>query len=42
MAGRMGGDTVTIENLLVLKIIPEQNLIIIKGSIPGLKVLTSQ
>ena len=37
MAGRMGGDKVTIENLLVLKVIPEQNLIILKGSIPGPK-----
>ena len=37
MAGRMGGDKVTIENLLVIKVIPEQNLIILKGSIPGPK-----
>ena len=37
MAGRMGGDKVTIENLLVLKVIPEQNLIILKGSVPGPK-----
>jgi len=33
----VGGDKVTIENLLVLKVIPEQNLIILKGSIPGPK-----
>jgi len=37
MAGRMGGDKVTIENLLVIKVIPEQNLIILRGSIPGPK-----
>jgi large subunit ribosomal protein L3 len=37
MAGRMGGETHTIENLLVLKVIPEQNLIVLKGSIPGAK-----
>jgi large subunit ribosomal protein L3 len=37
MAGRMGGDKVTIENLLVIKVIPEQNLIIVKGSVPGPK-----
>ncbi len=37
MAGRMGGDNLTIENLLVLKVIPEQNLIILKGSVPGPK-----
>jgi len=37
MAGRTGGDTVTIQNLQVLKIIPENNLLMIKGSIPGAK-----
>ncbi len=37
MAGRMGGDNVTIKNLRVLKVIPEQNLIIVKGSLPGAK-----
>jgi large subunit ribosomal protein L3 len=35
MAGRMGGDKVSLENLQIIKIIPEDNLIIIKGSIPG-------
>jgi large subunit ribosomal protein L3 len=37
MAGRDGGKTVTIENLLIIKIIPEQNLIVVKGSVPGAK-----
>ncbi len=37
MAGRTGTDTVTIENLLVIKIIPESNLIVVKGSVPGAK-----
>ncbi len=37
MAGRTGGDRVTIQNLLVLKVIPEHNLIIVKGSVPGAK-----
>lgn len=37
MAGRMGNDTVTIENLLVIKIIPESNIIVLRGSIPGAK-----
>ena len=37
MAGRDGGSTVTIENLLIIKIIPEQNLIVVKGSVPGAK-----
>ena len=35
MAGRDGGDTVTIENLQVLKVIPESNLLVVKGSVPG-------
>ena len=37
MAGRMGGDKVKVLNLKVLKVIPENNLIIVKGSIPGAK-----
>lgn len=37
MAGRMGGDRVMVESLRVLKVIPESNLLIIKGSIPGAK-----
>jgi large subunit ribosomal protein L3 len=37
MAGRMGGDKVKIQNLRVLKIIPENNLLIVKGSVPGAK-----
>ena len=37
MAGRDGNDNVTIQNLKVLKVIPESNLLIVKGSIPGAK-----
>ncbi|MCB9283663.1 MAG: 50S ribosomal protein L3 [Lewinellaceae bacterium] len=37
MAGRMGGDRVKIQNLRVLKIFPEQNLLLVKGAIPGHK-----
>jgi len=37
MAGRTGGDRVTVQNLNVLKVIPENNLILVKGSIPGSK-----
>ena len=37
MAGRTGGDQVTVQNLQVLKVIPEHNLILIKGSVPGAK-----
>ena len=35
MAGRTGGQRVKIPNLRVLKIVPEKNLIVINGSIPG-------
>ncbi len=35
MAGRMGHDQVTVRNLQILQVIPESNLLIIKGSIPG-------
>ncbi|MFM8280806.1 MAG: 50S ribosomal protein L3 [Bacteroidota bacterium] len=35
MAGRMGGTRISIRNLEVLDIMPEQNLLVIKGSIPG-------
>ncbi|MCQ2235430.1 MAG: 50S ribosomal protein L3 [Bacteroidales bacterium] len=35
MAGRTGGDRVKIENLKVIKVIPENNLLIVKGSVPG-------
>lgn len=35
MAGRMGFDQVTVRNLKVIKIIPEKNIIMIKGAIPG-------
>jgi large subunit ribosomal protein L3 len=35
MAGRMGFRNVTIRNLTVIQVIPESNLILIKGSIPG-------
>ena len=37
MAGRMGGDTVTVENLQVVKIDTEKNLIVVKGCVPGHK-----
>jgi large subunit ribosomal protein L3 len=35
MAGRMGGTTTSIRNLVIVDVIPEQNLILIKGSVPG-------
>ncbi|WP_128545606.1 50S ribosomal protein L3 [Larkinella soli] len=37
MAGRMGGNRVKVQNLRVLKVMPEQNLIVVSGSIPGSK-----
>ncbi|MCF0191769.1 MAG: 50S ribosomal protein L3 [Marinilabiliaceae bacterium] len=37
MAGRTGGDRVKIENLKIIKVIPENNLLIVKGSVPGCK-----
>jgi large subunit ribosomal protein L3 len=37
MAGRMGGDRVKVQNLRVLRIMPEQNLIAVSGAIPGAK-----
>jgi large subunit ribosomal protein L3 len=35
MAGRMGNDRVTIKNLKIAKLLPEKNLILVKGAIPG-------
>ena len=37
MAGRMGTDTVKVQNLRVLKVVMEQNLLIVKGCVPGHK-----
>ena len=37
MAGQMGNERVTVQNLQVLKVIPEHNVLMIKGSIPGAK-----
>ncbi len=35
MAGRMGGDTVKLENLRVLKVVADKNLLVVKGCVPG-------
>ncbi len=35
LPGRMGGERVTIQNLKVVKVDPERNLLLIKGSVPG-------
>ena len=37
MAGQTGNERVTVQNLQVLKVIPEHNLLMIKGSVPGCK-----
>jgi large subunit ribosomal protein L3 len=35
MGGRMGFDRVTVKNLTVVKVIPESNILIVRGSVPG-------
>ena len=37
MAGHMGSERVKVENLEVLKVLPENNLLVVKGSVPGAK-----
>ena len=37
MAGQMGNERVTVQNLQIVKVLPENNLLIVKGSIPGSK-----
>lgn len=35
MGGRMGGEQKTIRNLEILKIVPDRNLLLVKGGVPG-------
>jgi large subunit ribosomal protein L3 len=35
MAGHMGADRVTVRNLKVLRVDPENNLLLVEGSVPG-------
>ncbi|MBZ0169970.1 50S ribosomal protein L3 [Candidatus Methylomirabilis lanthanidiphila] len=35
MPGRMGTDTASVKGLQVVKILPEQNLVLVKGAVPG-------
>ncbi|MDR3366631.1 MAG: 50S ribosomal protein L3 [Prevotellaceae bacterium] len=35
LGGRMGGDRVKVLNLVIVKLIPESNLLLVKGSVPG-------
>jgi large subunit ribosomal protein L3 len=37
MAGRMGGNRKKVQNLVVVKIMPEKNILLVKGSVPGAK-----
>ena len=37
MAGQMGNEKVKVENLRVLKVVPEKNLLVVKGCVPGHK-----
>ena len=37
MAGHMGNERVKVFNLQVVKVIPEHNLLVVKGSVPGAK-----
>jgi large subunit ribosomal protein L3 len=35
MAGRMGGQRYTVQNLRIVKIDPEKQLLLVKGAVPG-------
>ena len=37
MGGQMGNERVTVHNLEVIKVLPEKNLLMLKGSVPGAK-----
>ena len=37
MGGQMGNERVTVQNLQIVKVIPEHNLLLVKGSVPGAK-----
>ncbi|MEC8323067.1 MAG: 50S ribosomal protein L3, partial [Bacteroidota bacterium] len=37
MAGRLGTDMVKVQNLRVLKVVEDQNLLVVKGCVPGHK-----
>ena len=37
MAGQMGNEKIKVQNLRVLKVIPEKNLLVVKGCVPGHK-----
>ena len=37
MAGQMGNEKVKVQNLRVIKVVPEKNLLVVKGCVPGHK-----
>ncbi|HCX90915.1 MAG: 50S ribosomal protein L3 [Deltaproteobacteria bacterium CG12_big_fil_rev_8_21_14_0_65_43_10] len=37
MPGRLGGDRVTVQNIKVIEVRPEENLILLKGAVPGFR-----
>ncbi|MCG3095816.1 MULTISPECIES: 50S ribosomal protein L3 [Lactococcus] len=37
LAGRMGNKKVTVQNLVIAQVLPEQNVILVKGNVPGSK-----
>ena len=37
MAGRTGGKNVTVQNLVILKVVEDKNLLVVKGAVPGHK-----
>ncbi len=37
MAGQMGNEAVTVQNLQIVEVRPEQNLLLVRGAVPGAK-----
>ena len=37
MSGQMGNERVTVQNLRVVKVVPEKNILVLKGAVPGHK-----
>jgi len=35
MAGRMGGERISVKNLEIVEVVPEQHLLLVKGAVPG-------
>jgi large subunit ribosomal protein L3 len=35
MPGRLGGERITVQKLLVVKVDPERNMLLVRGAIPG-------